>query len=85
MKTHGLTIKIRAKKPKNVSNCESSANGEDFERNINPWFGYDCHCGLQKAALRDMRYSITMMAPSVLALAVWILNGRRNRRLGAEW
>jgi hypothetical protein len=23
MKTHGLTIKIRAKKPKNVRNCES--------------------------------------------------------------
>jgi len=26
MKTHGLTIKIRAKKPKNVSNCESSVS-----------------------------------------------------------
>src|SRR5713101_6537810 len=25
MKTRGLTIKIRAKKPKNVGNCESSA------------------------------------------------------------
>jgi hypothetical protein len=25
MKTHALTIKIRAKKPKNVRNCESAA------------------------------------------------------------
>jgi hypothetical protein len=26
MKTHGLTTKITAKKPKNVRNCESWAN-----------------------------------------------------------
>ena len=26
MKTHGITITIRAKKPKNVGNCESAAN-----------------------------------------------------------
>ena len=28
MKTHALTIKIRAKKPKNVCNCESAARLE---------------------------------------------------------
>jgi len=27
LKTHRLTIKIKAKKPKNVRNCESSASG----------------------------------------------------------
>jgi hypothetical protein len=28
MKTHGLTTKIKAKKPKNVRNCESWASRE---------------------------------------------------------
>ena len=36
MKTHALTIKIRAKKPKNTSNCERSVstNQEAAKKNI---------------------------------------------------
>ncbi len=49
MKTHALTIKIRAKKPKNVRNCESAAS---------------CQGGL-KAAWHQCRLDLVMAGAQV--------------------
>jgi hypothetical protein len=36
MKTHGLTIKLIAKKPKNARNCESRVNISEIHREALP-------------------------------------------------